>query len=278
MIERRVRLRHPSLANPVANAAVLIGAALALWILTVDRMAGMDAGPGTDLGGLGWYVGLWVTMMAAMMLPSVAPMVILFARVSGDRYRRGRAAAIPTWIFVLAYLAVWAGYGLLAYAIFRLIDVLDPAFLAWDRGGPYVTGGAVAAAGLYQLSPLKEVCLRHCRGPLHFIFHGWRDGRFGALRMGAEHGLYCVGCCWGLFLILFAVGVMSLFWMAVIAAVIFAEKILPHGDRLSRLFAVAFVVLGVWIAVAPSTVPGLTEPSMGGMDETEMESRAIRTR
>ncbi len=246
--------------NPVSTAALLLAAAFAAWIVTVNRMQGMDTGPGTDLGDLAWYLGIWVTMMAAMMLPSVAPMVLIFARVSRERHRTGRASFIPTWVFLAGYLGAWTVYGLLAYGVFRLVTAVDPAFLAWDEAGPYVAGGAIAAAGLYQLTPLKEVCLRHCRGPMHFILHGWRKGRIGALRMGAEHGLYCVGCCWGLMVILFALGVMSLFWMAAVAGIIFAEKVLPYGLRLSRAFALAFIVLGIWIAAAPSSVPGLTEP------------------
>jgi predicted metal-binding membrane protein len=246
--------------NPIWIAALLL-AALAAWIVTVDRMQGMDAGPGTDLGGLGWYVGIWVTMMAAMMLPSVTPMVLVFARVSRERHRQGRAAFIPTWVFLAGYLAAWTAYGLIAYGVFRLVTAVDSGFLAWDEAGPYVAGGAIAAAGIYQLTPLKELCLRHCRGPLHFILHGWRGGRIGALRMGTEHGLYCVGCCWGLMVFLFALGVMSLFWMAAVAAIIFAEKVLPYGPRLSRVFALAFVAFGIWVAAAPSSVPGLTDPS-----------------
>jgi predicted metal-binding membrane protein len=246
--------------NPIWVTALLIGAALATWIVTVDRMRGMDAGPGTDLGGLGWFVGVWVTMMAAMMLPSVMPMVLIFAKVSRGRYEQGRDAFVPTWIFVGGYLAVWTLYGLAAYGVYRLVVVAGTGWLAWDRAGPYVAGGAIAAAGLYQLTPLKEVCLRHCRGPMHFILHGWRKGWLGAVRMGFEHGAYCIGCCWGLMVILFAVGVMSLFWMGVIAGVIFAEKVFPYGFKLSKAFALAFVGLGVWIAASPESVPGLVDP------------------
>ena len=248
-----------TLRRPVPLAALILGAALVAWIVTVDRMRGMDAGPGTDLGGLGWYVGIWVTMMAAMMLPSVAPMALLFARISRDRQERGRAF-VPTWIFLAGYLAAWTIYGLAAYGLFRLVTALGTNWLAWDRAGPYVTGGAIAAAGIYQLTPLKEICLRHCRGPMHYVLHGWREGRLGALRMGVEHGIYCVGCCWGLMVILFALGVMSLFWMVAVAAVIFAEKVLPYGLRLSRVFALAFVALGIWVAISPGSVPGLTDP------------------
>jgi predicted metal-binding membrane protein len=249
--------------SPVGIAALLLGLALVSWIVTFDRMRGMDSGPGTDLGGLGWFLGIWVTMMAAMMLPSVAPMVLAFARVTKERSRRGQAAFVPTWVFVAGYLAAWTAYGLLAYGVFRLVNALDAGFLAWDGAGPYVAGGAIVAAGLYQLTPIKDVCLRHCRTPLHFLLHGWHEGRRGALRMGVEHGLYCVGCCWGLMVVLFTLGVMSLFWMAVIAGVIFAEKVLPYRMRLTKVLAVVFVALGIWIAIAPSSVPGLTDPGTG---------------
>ncbi|TMK27379.1 MAG: DUF2182 domain-containing protein, partial [Actinobacteria bacterium] len=163
-------------------------------------------------------------------------------------------------IFAASYFAVWTVYGLAAFGLYRGVRALDIGFLNWDRGGPYVAGALVALAGLYELTPLKGVCMRHCRSPMQFVLAGWRDGVSGALRMGAEHGAYCVGCCWGLMVVLFALGVMSLFWMAVVAALIFAQKVLPYGDRLSRVFAVAFVAFGIWLAAAPGTVPGLTQP------------------
>jgi predicted metal-binding membrane protein len=167
---------------------------------------------------------------------------------------------VPTWIFLLGYLGARTAYGLVAYGVFRVIDAVAGSWLAWDRAGPYVAGGAIIVAGLYQLTPIKDVCLRHCGTPLHFLLHGWHEGRLGALRMGAEHGLYCVGCCWGLMIVLFSVGVMSLVWMAVIAGVIFAEKVFPWGLRLSRVLAIAFVAFGLWIAFSPGSVPGLTDP------------------
>jgi predicted metal-binding membrane protein len=258
--------------NPVSVAAIVVGGALVAWIVSYERMEGMDAGPGTHLGELGWYLGIWVTMMAAMMLPSVAPMALAFARVSRHRAGLGRAEFVPTWTFLAGYLLAWTGYGLVAYSVFRLITTLDIGFLAWDESGPWVAGGAVAAAGLYQLTSLKEICLRHCRSPLHFVLHGWKEGRLGALQMGFVHGAYCVGCCWGLMVVLFALGVMSLTWMAMIAGIIFAEKLLPFGSRLTRVFALIFVTLGIWIAAAPDSVPGLTQPdeapamNTGGME------------
>lgn len=254
----------PSLLRrgPVGLVAVLGGATLATWTVTVARMRGMDAGPGTDLGALGWFVGVWVTMMAAMMLPSVAPMALLFARVSGERRRRGRSF-VPTWVFLCGYLAAWTGYGLVAYGLFRLISTANIHALGWHAQGPLVAGGAIGAAGIYQLTPLKRVCLRHCRSPLHFVLGRWREGHRGALLMGLEHGAYCVGCCWGLMLILFALGVMSITWMLIVAGLIFAEKVLPFGQRLTPYFAVAFVGVGIWVAVAPGSVPGLKQSDSG---------------
>src|SRR5262249_34706094 len=210
-----------------------------------------------DLGGLFWFVGIWVTMMAAMMLPSAAPMVLVFSRLNYQRAVRDRTASVPTWIFVAGYLIAWTAYGLIAYAVYRVARDVAPHFLAWSRGGRFVAGGALVLAGLYELTPIKEVCLHHCRGPMHLILRGWRAGAGGALRMGVEHGSYCVGCCWGLMLGLFALGVMSLTWMAVVAGLIFVQKVLPRGDRLAPAFRALLVAGWRWGATSPSTVPGL---------------------
>jgi predicted metal-binding membrane protein len=222
---------------------VLVAGAVAAWAVTVDRMRGMDAGPGTDLGGLGWYLGIWVTMTAAMMLPSAAPAATHVARL---------ARRVPTLLFSAGYLAVWTGYGLLAYGVFRLLTSFDIGWLAWHhRGGPYAAGAAIAAAGFYELTPFKRLSLRRCRHAPH------GGNAFGG---GLVHGLACVGCSGALMAVLFVLGAMSLFWMAVVAAAIFAEKVLPRGPRLSPVFAVALVALGIWVAVSPASVPGLTEP------------------
>jgi predicted metal-binding membrane protein len=248
----------------VLVAAALLGAALITWILTIERMRGMDAGPGTDLGALGWFVGVWVTMMAAMMFPSAAPMAVVVSRVSGERERCGRGALASTTAFVAGYLAVWTAYGVAVYGAYRAVAAADPAFLAWDGQGPLVAGAAVAAAGAYELTPLKRACLRHCRSPLSFVLHHWRRGPTGAFVMGLEHGAWCLGCCVGLMLVLLVLGVMSITWMAVVAAIIFAEKVLPGGQRMTVAVAVCLIGMGAWIATAPDSVPGLTDP--GGME------------
>jgi predicted metal-binding membrane protein len=259
-----------ALARPIPLAALLLSVALVAWIITVERMRGMDAGPGTDLGGLGWFIGIWLTMMIAMMLPSVSPMVLFYARIAQEKAKRGQAFA-PTWVFVSGYLVVWTLFGLLAYAVYRAIRAAEGGAFAWDGAGPYVAGAALVVAGLYELTPLKSVCLRHCRTPLHFVLHGFRSGWHGAFRMGAEHGAYCVGCCWALMLALFALGVMSLLWMALVAAVILAQKMLPvRQEAVTRGLAFVFIVAGLWVASAPSSVPGLVEPDSGTADRARM--------
>lgn len=252
--------------------ATLVALALAAWIVAVVRMRGMDAGPGTDLGGFGWFLGIWMSMMAAMMLPSATPMVLLFARVSGERARR-RQSFVPTWVFVAGYFVTWAAFGSIAYGVYRGVRAFESGFLDWDRGGAYVAGAALVGAGLYELTPLKNACLRHCRSPMHFVLGGWREGRVGAFRMGAEHGAYCVGCCWGLMLALFVLGVMSLVWMAAVAAVILIEKVAPQGERLTRMLSITLIAFGIWIAAAPSTVPGLTQPGAADGAKTELPTR-----
>ena len=232
-----------TLAIRSRTTLLLFGAAAVAWAVTVDRMRGMDAGPGTDLGTLGWYLGIWVTMMAAMMLPSAAPAALLVARV---------ARGAPTLIFAVGYLAAWTAYGLAAYGLFRLVTSFDTGWLAWDRGGPYVAGAVIVAAGVYELTPLKRRALHRCRSP--------QSDRSGALRPGLVNGLDCVGSSAGLMAVLFAVGVMSLFWMVIVAIVIFAEKVLPNGLGLSRLVAVGLVALGIWVVASPSSIPGFTEP------------------
>jgi predicted metal-binding membrane protein len=200
-------------------------------------------------------------MMAAMMLPAVLPVVLLFARVSSERTLRGQAA-VGTPVFLAGYLAVWTVFGLVAYAIFRAIVDRHFMFLRWDEQGRYVAAGAIGLAALYELTPLKRVCLSHCRSPLALVLGHWREGRLGAFRMGVEHGGWCLGCCWGLMLALFAVGVMSVAWMVIVAALIFVEKVLPRGERLTWVLGAVLLGLAVWVASSPGSVPWLVQPGM----------------
>jgi len=235
--------------------ALLLALAGLAWWSTADRMAGMDAGPGTDLGALGWFLGVWVVMMAAMMLPSMAPTAALYARVTR---RRGLDQPL---LFAGAYLLVWAAAGLLAYGVFELGRSLFGGALAWDAGGRWAAGGVLALTAVYELTPLKDACLAHCRSPLGFLLGHWRDGRRGALEMGARHAVWCLGCCAGLMVALFALGVMSLTWMALVAALIALEKTLPWRRMVTWGIAALLLALAVAVVALPHDVPGLVVPS-----------------
>src|SRR4051794_17345502 len=170
----------------LALAGALAGLALGAWLLSVGRMDGMDAGPATDPGALGSYVVTWVVMMAAMMLPSMAPMVLVHGAREWRRTDASAAArAGASAAFVAGYLACWTAFGLWAYALDALVRGFDIGVLSWDRGGRYVAGAVIVAAGAYQLSPLKDACLGRCRAARAFVDRRWRDGAAGALLMGA---------------------------------------------------------------------------------------------
>jgi predicted metal-binding membrane protein len=242
----------------VGLLVILAGVA---WAVTSDQMSGMDAGPGTDPGTLGFFIGVWVVMMAAMMFPSIAPMVLMYVRIQEGRRERGQAAPVgATALFVAGYLVAWTAAGLLGYAIYVLGRAATGDAFSWDDAGPYLAGGIILAAAVYQLTPLKDVCLRHCRSPFTFLMQHWRPGRAGAVRMGIIHGGWCVGCCWALMAALFALGVMSLGWMAFIAALIAIEKLLPWKAVANRGIALLLLVLGLAVAFTPASVPGLTLP------------------
>lgn len=227
----------------------------------------MDSAPGMALGGVGFYVTVWIVMMAAMMFPSVAPTVLMYDRLrEGHRARGKGAAADATALFVVGYLVVWTAAGLAAYALFELGRAIAPAFLAWDEAGRYVTGGVIVAAAVYQMTPLKQACLVKCRSPMMFLAERWRHGRAGALELGTKHGAWCLGCCWALMAALFAVGVMSLGWMALIAAFIAGEKLLPWPVAARRTVAILLLVLGLGIAFVPAEVPGFADPGSGMHD------------
>jgi predicted metal-binding membrane protein len=223
----------------------------------------MDNGPWTGLGTLGWFLGIWIVMMAAMMFPSVAPTVALYSRMT-----RARSPALPL-LFTAGYLATWAGAGAVAFAVAAGGGRIAGGVLEWDRAGRWVAGATLLVAAGYELTPLKDVCLSKCRSPLGSLLGSWREGPAGALQMGTKNGAWCVGCCWALMASLFALGVMSILWMAFVAGLIAIEKTLPWSRTAKYGTAAILAAIGVLLLAAPHAIPGLTVPSpmapMGGM-------------
>ena len=276
--------KEPLRREQLAVLATLVLLTVAAWTLTLAQMGGMadkggpaEAAPsGTGHGAMAGrsamgeaarpdpgmrlilYLGMWVAMMAAMMLPAAAPMILMFGTVYRTKRERG-GAFVPTWVFVAGYLAVWAAFGAGAWAAGDFGEGLARAYPVLRDLGPRAAALAMIAAGLYQLTPLKERCLAHCRSPLAFVMHHWRPGMGGAWRMGVDHGVYCVGCCWALFVLLIVVGLASLPWMGLITVIVCAEKLLPRGRPVTPGVAALLVALGVLTLARPD----LLAPTMG---------------
>jgi predicted metal-binding membrane protein len=223
-------------------------------------MDGMRMGEATDPEPgvrLIIYLGMWTAMMAAMMLPAAGPMILMFGTVYRTKRERG-GAFVPTWVFVAGYLAVWAGIGVCAWAAGDFGEGLARANPGLRDLGPRVAAVAMIAAGLYQLTPLKRRCLSHCRSPLSFVMHHWRPGMGGAWRMGLDHGVYCVGCCWMLFLLLVVVGLSNILWMGLTTLVVCAEKLLPHGRLVTLGVAGILCALGLLMLARPGLLTPMT--------------------
>ena len=255
----------PGLRPAYAAARAQLGLVLVLftlagigWWWTRDEMRGMDGGPWTGLGTFGWFLGIWVVMMAAMMFPSVAPTVALYSRMS----QRSRYAPLA---FTTGYLVTWAAAGVVAFLIGVVLSSVAGGQLSWDHAGRPLAGATLIVAAIYELTPLKNACLGKCRSPLGLLLGSWRDGWTGALRMGTTNGAWCVGCCWALMASLFALGVMSILWMAVVAGLIAMEKTLPWRRTATHGTALVLVALGVLVLVAPDALPGLTVPGGSSM-------------
>lgn len=242
----------------VGLLALLIALAGLAWWSTVRAMAGMGSSSSANLGPLSWFVGVWIVMMAAMMLPAVSPTVALYARMT-----RRRSLARPV-AFTSGYLVVWGAAGVAAYGVYTLGHHAVGPLLAWQAGGRWLAGGVLALAALYELTPLKDVCLGKCRSPLGFLMGTWRDGVRGAFAMGSKHAAWCVGCCWALMAALFALGVMSILWMAVVAGLITIEKVLPWRRVAVWSTTLVLLALAAGVLAMPGSVPGFVVPS-GGM-------------
>jgi predicted metal-binding membrane protein len=227
-------------------------------------MQDMDGGPWTELGTLAWFLGVWVVMMAAMMFPSVAPTVALYSKLT-----RSRSLPAPL-VFTSGYLLVWSAVGVLAFALATVGGQLLGGVLEWDRAGRWVAGVTLLVAAVYELTPLKDVCLGKCRTPLGFLLGSWRDGLRGSLQMGARHGAWCVGCCWALMASLFALGVMSIIWMAFVAGLIAFEKLIPSRRVATYGTAGVLFALGVLLLAAPDVIPALTIPGSDSMSPDSM--------
>ena len=263
-------LRGESLAPAFAAVRVRVGLVALLfalaavgWWWTAGRMQGMDDGPWTGLGALGWFVGVWVVMMAAMMFPSVSPTVALYSRMTRER------SLLSPLLFTAGYLATWTAAGVCAFLLALAGGSIAGDPLSWDRAGRWIAGATLLVAAVYELTPLKDVCLGKCRTPLGFLLGSWREGLSGSLQMGARHGAWCVGCCWALMASLFALGVMSIVWMAVVAGLIAFEKLIPSRRVATYGTAGVLFVLGVLLLVAPDAIPAFTIPGTGSMSPAD---------
>lgn len=209
---------------------------------------------GTEMMGAPVFLSLWIVMMVAMMFPTASPMILTFTKVHRNKKQKGQSF-VPTWIFVGAYLVVWVAFGAGAYLLSVGAQTLGFWSLWVGENASFFGALILVAAGVYQLSSLKLSCLSKCRSPLDFMFTSWRDGYGGSFRMGIEHGLYCVGCCWLLFLILFPLGIMNIAIMGLVTLLIFAEKSLPIGKQVSRIAAFILIFYGILAAFSPSLLP-----------------------
>jgi len=235
---------------------VLLLITVAAWVhilssgMQGDDMAGMSMPPAPTLAEGALYVVPWTVMMAAMMLPSAAPMIALYAatqrNAGGALARLGRVT-----LFTLTYLSLWAATGVPTYLATVVLGAVTAQALA------YIVAGLLVAAGLFQLSPLKRVCLRGCRSPVGFLLGHWRPGWRGGLAMGWAHAAHCVGCCWALMAVLVVAGAMGLAWVLLVAAAVASEKLLPGGEWIARAIGIALVLLGATVAVRPDLVVAL---------------------
>jgi predicted metal-binding membrane protein len=236
--------------------ALLLILAVASWALLIwQSRTATGMGMGLTMGmGAAFFLAIWVVMMIAMMFPAVAPMVLAFARVQRERGSSGRAL-MSTWVFVGSYLLIWTLFGGLAYLGANAASGLAQQVPWIMLNATRISGGILVLAGLYQLTPLKRVCLAKCRTPQEFLLPSWRDGYPGSVRLGLAHGMYCLGGNWLLFVLLFPLGLMNIAAMALLTALIFAEKIFPLGPRIAQVAALILILYGTLVMIVPAALP-----------------------
>jgi len=235
---------------------VLLVLAAGAWALLIWQTSAMSAQMMSLTMGLNapLFLAIWITMMVAMMFPSAAPMILMYATITTQKRDRQQAFT-PTWVFVGGYLLLWAAFGIVSYALASIADTLAMRS-PWVMDSASRIGAALLIlAGVYQFTPLKRVCLTKCRSPLQFVLTSWHDGVIGAARMGLTHGFFCLGCCWLLFMLLLPLGIMNIAIMALLTAVIFAEKALPAGERVSTVAGGALILYGVIALAVPAALP-----------------------
>jgi predicted metal-binding membrane protein len=225
-----------------AVVALCLAAVVALAWRWLAPHAGMEMEP-----DFGFLAAMWWIMMIAMMLPSAAPMILLFGAASGQQ--DARLPYVPTLLFAAAYLAVWGTFSLAAAGLQWWIESRIEPVMAQGLSSRWASAALLLGAGVYQLTPIKDACLRQCQSPLAFLMSRWRPGWRGAFVMGVQHGAYCLGCCWMLMALLFVGGVMNLWWVIGIALYVFLEKVAPAGPWLSRALGAALILGAVAIAV-----------------------------
>ncbi len=239
-------------AVPLTASVVLLLAGVA-W-LTLLLQAGAPPMSAAEhgmpsAGDAAAFLASWAVMMAAMMLPSAAPMIGLYAGMHRDSARR--EGAVPPWVFTSVYLAVWTMVGVPVYLVTVAVAALAEQNPSAAAALAYAVAAVLLGAGVYQLSPLKRTCLRACRSPLSFLMAGWRPGRMGTVRLAIAHAAYCVGCCWALMAVLVAAGAMGVRWVLLVAALVVAEKVMPAGELTARLGGAALVLLGILVVANP---------------------------
>ena len=235
----------------VAGVVGLTALAWAYLVYLARDMGGMDSGMvmaqmrSWTAADFGFMLLMWATMMVGMMVPTAAPMVLLFA-ANSRRLREQQQPYVPTVVFLSGYVVVWSGFAVAATLGNWALHVNDlMSSMMGESVSIYLGGGLLIAAGLFQLSPLKYVCLKHCRSPLSFLTNDWREGSWGAFNMGLRHGAFCLGCCWMLMGLLFVLGIMNLIWIAALAAFVLLEKVAPAGQYVGMTAGILLIIWGV---------------------------------